>query len=498
MMKTPFALSRFISTILPRSMSLIPGFGHLRNGMVKSGLGIFVLYACLLLVALFRFNLFISGLKSFLYSLVLLVVRREEPMQLFRAEIVEHWIASLFLLTLLIAIPIWAYSKSHQRRLTSDDHAVSQVALAWREFKMQRVAVFGLLTILVMYGVALLCPLVAPYDPNALQDPRVTKFQPPFSSVRYLIMKKPRVAAVISSAGELGEGFVNDVIRRLKEANAVLVQSGLEHLLFITEYHVEADYVVATQGKSVLRIPIHDLRGESPRDWEGERFFFLGTDRYGRDIFSRLIYGSRISLALGLIAVLLAVTVGTLVGLLSGYFGGYVDKSLMRFVDVLLAFPNLFFILIIIALFQQLPFPRVFLIVAVLGLTSWMGISRLVRGQVLSLKEEEFVLAARALGFQHKRIILRHILPNALTPIIVNATLRIGGIILVEAALSFLNLGVEPPTASWGNIIYGGKDYLSTAWWISTFPGFAIVLTVISFNLVGDGLRDALDPRIRM
>ena len=162
-----------------------------------------------------------------------------------------------------------------------------------------------------------------------------------------------------------------------------------------------------------------------------------------------------------------------------------------------MAFPSLFLILIIIAVFERAEVPRILLIVIVLALTTWMGIARLVRGEVLSLKTRDFVYAAKALGLSHVRIIFRHILPNATTPIIVNATLRIGGIILIEAALSYLNLGVQQPTASWGNIIYEGKDFLATAWWISTLPGIAIVFTVISFNLVGDGLRDAFDPMLK-
>jgi peptide/nickel transport system permease protein len=219
----------------------------------------------------------------------------------------------------------------------------------------------------------------------------------------------------------------------------------------------------------------------------------MGTDKFGRDILSRVIYGSRISLSIGFVAVTLAITLGLFFGCIAGYFGDRVDWVVMRVVDVLIAFPKLFIILTLIAIYS----PKIWLIVAVLGLTGWMGVARLVRGQILSLREQEFVEATRALGIPAHRTILRHLLPNTLSPVIVAATLMIGDVILVEAVLSFLGLGVQPPTASWGNIINQGRDNLLGAWWISTFPGLAIVLTVVSYNLLGDGLRDALDPRTR-
>jgi len=280
---------------------------------------------------------------------------------------------------------------------------VSQWELAVRAFSKNRTAVAGLIVIVALYAVALLTPLVAPYDPV----------------------------------------FQGDLI--------------IERLTGLSAAHP------------------------------------LGTDQFARDVLSRLLYGARISLLIGFVAVGISVTIGTLLGAIAGFIGGVVDGVIMRFVDMVISFPRLVLLITIIALFQ----PSIFLIIAVLGLTLWPGTARIVRGEVLSLREREFVQAATALGFSKARIILRHLIPNALGPVIVAATLGIGNTIVLEAGLSFLGLGVQPPTASWGTMVADGRNVLLNAWWLSTFPGFAIVFTVLSFNLVGDGLRDALDPRLR-
>ncbi len=218
----------------------------------------------------------------------------------------------------------------------------------------------------------------------------------------------------------------------------------------------------------------------------------LGTDELGRDILSRMIWGGRVSLKVGFVAVGIAISIGIFIGALAGFYGGIIDSLLMRFVDMMLCFPTFFLILAVIAIVE----PSITTIMIVIGLTSWMDVSRLVRAEILTLKERDFVLAARAIGARDFRVIFRHILPNALSPVFVSATFGVAGAILTESGLSFLGLGVQPPDPSWGNILYSGKDYILTAWWLSVFPGLAILISVLCYNLVGEGLRDALDPRL--
>lgn len=220
----------------------------------------------------------------------------------------------------------------------------------------------------------------------------------------------------------------------------------------------------------------------------------LGTDTLGRDFLSRIIYGARVSIAVGVTTVLIAGFFGTLLGLISGFYGGWIDRILMRFVDMQLSFPFVVLALTIAAILG----PSFRNIIITLAVSSWVIYARLVRGEVLGIKEQQYVQAAFTIGLPNWRIIVMHILPNVLSAVIVLASLEVGRMIISEAAISFLGFGIQPPTPAWGNMLSEGQDYMTTSWWLTVFPGLAIVITTLVVNIVGDALRDKLDPKLRL
>ena len=320
--------------------------------------------------------------------------------------------------------------------------------MVWRQFRRKKLAMMGLCVIVFLAGVAVLAPVLANDVPIFMVMKGKTYWLPYWVSY-------PELVNFDFKYWEPGEG--EQAVRP------------------IVPYSPLAQWLDQNQDPP------------SRKHW-------LGMDDRGRDVLARMIWGTRISMSIGLVAVGIAVTIGIALGSLAGYYGGWVDIVLQRVIEVMMCFPTFFLILAVIAFLR----PNIWTIMVVLGLMGWTGIARLVRGEFMKLRGSEFALAAHASGLSDFRIMFRHLLPNALAPVLVSATFGVAGAILTESGLSFLGFGVQPPTASWGDLLKQANELVSYGiWWLVVFPGAAVFVTVTAFNLVGEGLRDAMDPRLR-
>ncbi len=339
-----------------------------------------------------------------------------------------------------------------------------QVQSPWRVARQKLMrdpaAIAGLVFVSIIILAGLLAPIIAPMDPNA----QVLEFlnQPP--------------------------GFRGEVIHFRYQPELPLQMVAVRE---VKEFGERIEYTDRLNRTFTLHR--NQLIGKTKNEWVSNHRYWLGTDNFGRDVLSRLLYGARISLMVGISASTLSLIVGLLLGAVAGYYGGWRETIIMRFTDIMFGFPTLLFLIGITAAFE----PSLFVVFMAIGFVTWPGMARLMRGQVMSIKEREFVKAAKVLGFSKWHILWKHVVPNCLAPVIVAYTLGIAGAIMAEASLSFLGLGAQPPISSWGAMISTGKDFLRLAPWISMAPGIAIAITVFGFNLLGDGLRDALDPTMK-
>jgi peptide/nickel transport system permease protein len=326
--------------------------------------------------------------------------------------------------------------------------------IAWRRFRRDKFAMAGLSIVVAMFFASYLAPLIANNKPivmrwnDRLYYPAVAELVP----FRWIV--------------QYPELYTLDFDDIKHDRSAALIMP-------VVPYSP-----ISTSLDESFQPPSHE--------------HWMGTDNLGRDVFARMLHGAGISLKVGLVAVAIALFIGVVVGALAGFYGGFVDVVMSRVIEVVICFPFLFLILAVIVF---LP-PSIYNIMIVIGLTRWTSMARYTRGEFIRIKEQEFTEAARALGASDKKIIFRHILPNALAPVLVTATFGVANAILIEAALSFLGLGVQPPTPSWGEILSVGRQYIELAWWLATFPGLAIFVTVTAYNLLGEGLRDATDPKV--
>ena len=347
--------------------------------------------------------------------------------------------------------------------------------IVFKQFRRNRLAVAAAILLFGLFLIALFAPFIAGEEPIYLEMGERTALMP--TTVNHGSVVNGNVQLIEVTIEERTYWFPN-----------VIDYRDLVQIQFDRWEPRENDYAIFPPVRYAPERS--DLRNNlQPPNEE----HLLGTDDRGRDILSRLIWGTRISISVGFVAVGIAVFLGVLMGAAAGYYGGKVDAVVLRFIEIMMCFPNLILILALIAYLGR----SIWIIMAVIGITGAPDVARLVRGEFLKLRESDFATAARATGLGDMRIMFRHLLPNALAPVLVNATFGVAGAILIETALSFLGLGVPPPTASWGELLEQSKRYVDFAWWLVTFPGFAIFITVTAFNLVGEGLRDAMDPRLR-
>lgn len=353
----------------------------LSSRLGRIGVHALSLFGVILAVAVGRFDRFLAGFDNPAY-----------------ADRVASW-AVVIAAVICVAILI-----RRLRRKREEASPKSPFRMALRRFGENRLAVTSVYVVAVLYLLAILAPLVAPYDPTIIEDAVANRYLAP----------------------SLAHPF--------------------------------------------------------------------GTDEFGRDLLSRALYGAQVSLSVGFIAVVVAITIGTVYGATAAYVGGVIDNALMRVVDVIIAFPTFFLMLMLVGVFEA----NIVVLVLILGFTSWTGTARFIRGEILSLKEREFVEGARAIGLPGHLIMVRHLIPSAMAPVMVSAALMVGGMVAAEAGLSFLGIGIRPPTPSWGNMLAAGQDAMLVAWWVAFFPGCLLAVGILCFNLIADGLRDALDPKTLM